>query len=211
MEKECKITPTMISPGSAYADQSAYSEVVSYTVSLGGLDTEPFDSFSVRPSPQQRKIAIGATELIRVAVVPNNFCIRVKEAWYEVFSNQAEQDMTVSISIGNNLSSFTSGKILPSSAASGSPLVQVMEVRPVATSGVPLDSISGPTNTGYPDNFSPYTDDIFGIAFEGDTIAFRVQNQSGLYAHGIRVWIYGWLFNAKGRTRRQILGQIARQ
>lgn len=180
---------------------------VGFVVSLGGLDSETFDSASSSFSPQLRTVPIGTTLNIVDDVVPSGTVLVMREVCYKMFSEQARQDLRVSLLVGNQAVHYN-GKVLPASASPGELLQPVSEVRLLNTQGSPLNTLTSVAGAGYPDGYAPFLTRNFAVAFERDAVIFRVQNQSIVYAHPIMVWIYGWRLSAKGRTREEILKQI---
>ena len=141
-------------------------------------------------SPQVRKILPGTSLSIPIYVVPrdNHFTID----WYtwETFTCQGDQDLRVSVLIGNDKISL-SGKVESASPTPPFDMGLVSEARPVGLVGIPPSSISSAAGVGYPDNYWITAHGVYGVALPGESIYFFVENQSLVYNHGIRVFLRG--------------------
>jgi len=180
------------------------AEKLRFSVQLGGFDIEPVEGTQLSFSPQLRNLLPSTTTTLTVFVVPRNYAFRLASAKIEHFSAQARQDLNVSLYLGN-VTVFSSGKAEPSATTPSAPVELISETRTSGTPGLPLDTISNVTGTGFHDNFTPTDTRSFGIAFENDTIKWQIKNQSDFYPHGIRLYVYGWYFQMKGRSKAEVL------
>jgi hypothetical protein len=179
-------------------------ERMSFIIDIGGYNSEPYGSISFRQSPQVRQVAPSTTETIHVYTVPRQYALRIKSVKIFHYSAQAKQDLFISLWIGA-IQIFTTSMVEPIGTASSSPVGITKDTRLIATVGMPYSSIAKTDGIGYPDNYTFALESVFGIAHENDIVSWRVQNQSDLYTHPIKLELYGWAFQSSGRTEEETL------
>ncbi len=175
---------------------------VTFGVNLGGIDTEAITSKTFFPSPQLRKINASTTDTIPIIIVPERTILRVKHISWKVFSAQAKQDLTVEIQIGSE-NIIESGKL-------DSIGKRTQETRLTANTGIPYNSIASTTGIGFPDNFMPKNDSTYMLVFETELLSAIVKNQSDVYNHGILIEVHGWLLPTVGRSKSNIIKELAK-
>lgn len=183
-------------------------EKLRFSVSLGGFDTEPFEAKPIHPSPQIRLFLPRTNTKVPIFTVDRQFIFKVASFNVEHFSAQSKQDLQISLSIGDR-QVFVSGLVLPISQESSSPVQNAGQVRVFSYVGMPLTSIAVIGGSGYPDNFPRKENRTHAVAFEGDNVSWQIVNQSDVYSHSIKLELYGWSFPMQGRTKEEILKDLA--
>ncbi|HDI51234.1 MAG TPA: hypothetical protein ENF45_01265 [Bacteroidetes bacterium] len=184
--------------------------MVNYTVNLGGFDIEPYEAMPINPSPQLRQISPGTNTKVQIFLVARQYIARISDFKITYYSEQAKQDLQISLLIGDSKQIFVSGLVKPVTTGSSVPISLSRETRAISNTGMPYTSIAKVGGVGYPDNLPRDITRTFAIAYENDLISWQIINQSDLYTHAVKLELYGWTFPMQGRTRYENLKDIAR-
>lgn len=187
--------------------ESKIGKNIEFVVNFGGIDTEPYEARTVSFSPQMRKVEKQTIAKIAIYKVPQNNVFRVDKFYWEVFTEQANQDLVVYLS-QPSWNSFQSGE--HQSTNENIPKF-VTSTRLISEPGAPVQTISVAGGQGRHDNFPPLSNHLFGICYEDQIIEVSVQNQSDLYSHWLKIYIEGWSWVVKGRTKDDVLEELSRK
>ena len=192
------------------SDSSCFPDNVSYAISLGGIDTETFESIAVNPSMQFLSLAPGQQIQQHVYIVPSNYTFRLEYIALKHITSQARADIWVKLKLGGN-TVFESGHLVQT--LSGNEVVDISVQSQTRTAGIPGmlygEVVANATSTGVHDNYNPVPK-TYGLAFENDHVIFDIINQSDVYTHVIGFVFSGWSFRAPGRSKCSTLLGLAK-
>lgn len=182
---------------------------VLYHIDLGNHNQEALDSDARGNSPQQRTVAAGTAIWIPIVVVKSNRIFVLKHADWRVFSAQAQQDLRVQLIASRSYVLYSGIRGSATTKANTDPKIESVS-RSDPTIGGELNSVSSTSGAGIADNFPPRRDRFTGIAYADQLLSWHITNQSDVYAHSIQVSHYGYDFPAKGQTKGNVFGDLAK-
>jgi hypothetical protein len=205
-EKECKVELCK----SDYGDMINYAaDIISQKIVYGlrkeynDADPVPRKSYSAQIAKAEHGPSFIGFPLVTVSVpmivVPYDNYLKIDRFYWEVFSQQAKQDVIVQVKVGSRVI-FRSGKINPLNRDSE---FYVQEVRLINFNGAPLmthtyPNVLIPPGPGVPElqYVDHFAADIHedATARETEVVAFELINQSRVFHHWIRVHIIGTVY-----------------